>query len=354
MNALEELPDKDRDIILPIMPLRGWVGSKKLKNSISRIEKAIGERLWVADIDPTFIEDNIDYILTGKYPREVFDEIKSLLDPANGYNNWCQYITNIPNAIPSLQLQDLEQLEPQIIQFNSLGRGIVVKFTTTDINSGRHLEVLNIVSKLNIDDIFVIFDYGQVSREVLTFAASIVFEVQNSQAILPDAIFSISCSSFPSSFSKESYGENPIYERLLFNIVTNACSEIRMVYSDRGGARAEKISGGGGIPSPRIDYPLANDWRFIRKEFEDFESPGENEKEILYTEVATELMDSEYWNPDLHVWGTQVIELTSKGDKFGINSATKATAVRLNIHLHQQLHYGTPRDLIDTDEDWED
>lgn len=127
-----------------------------------------------------------------------------------------------------------------------------------------------------------------------------------------------------------------------------------MIYSDRAGARAEKIGGGGGIPSPRIDYPLGNDWRFIREEFEDHAAPKDNEREILYTAIARQMMKEEYWNSDLHVWGTQVIELTSKGDKFGINSPTKATAVRINIHLHQQLHYDSPLELMDTDEDWED
>lgn len=33
MTALEELPDKDKDIMLPIIPLKGWVGSQRLENS---------------------------------------------------------------------------------------------------------------------------------------------------------------------------------------------------------------------------------------------------------------------------------------------------------------------------------
>lgn len=128
-----------------------------------------------------------------------------------------------------------------------------------------------------------------------------------------------------------------------------------MIYSDRGSARADKIGGGGGIPSPRIDYPLANDWRFIREEFEDSTSPEDGEKEELYTLIAEKIMKSNYWNPELRVWGTQVIELTSKGEMLGINSPMRSTAVRINIHMHQQLYYDAPEDvLLDTDEDWED
>ena len=127
-----------------------------------------------------------------------------------------------------------------------------------------------------------------------------------------------------------------------------------MIYSDRGSARADRITGGGGIPSPRIDYPLPNDWRFVREEFDDYANPYEGEKEMLYTRAANTIMDQGYWNPELHVWGTQMIELTGKGDEFGIRSAMKSTSVRINIHLHQQLYYDSPIELMDTDEDWED
>ena len=65
-------------------------------------------------------------------------------------------------------------------------------------------------------------------------------------------------------------------------------------------------------------------------------------------------MSEDYWISDLHVWGTQKIELTGKGDKYGIDSPWMATAVRINIHLHQQLYYDSPAELTDTDEDWED
>lgn len=355
MTALEELPGKDKDIILPIIPLKGWVGSQKLKNSIPRIEKAIGERNWIADIDASFIRDNREKQLTGNYPRDVFNEIEALLSSNDGYENWYQYLREFPKAIPTVQLAGPDQLISQIKKLNSLERGIVTRFTIEEMNSGRYLEVLQFISELDIEDVFIVFDYGQVNREILTFAAAISSVIKKAHNILPTATIAISCSSFPSSFSNQEFGENPTYERPLFNSVSIACSGIRMIYSDRGGARADKIGGGGGIPSPRIDYPLENDWRFVRKEFVDSSSPEEGEKEELYTEAAKEIMKQDYWKPNLPVWGIQVIELTSKGDMLGINSPMRATAVRINIHMHQQLYYGAPvEDLMDTDEDWED
>lgn len=357
MTALEELPDKDKDIILPIIPLKGWVGSQKLENSILRLEKAIGKRYWVADIDASFIEDNREKQITGKYPRDVFYEIERLLSPENGYENWFRYLSlnAYSKAIPTIQLGDSTQLIPQIQKLNSLNRGIVAKFTVKHINSTLYLDVLHELNKSQISNVFIIFDYGQVSREILTFAANISSIIMKAQSILPTALLSISCSSFPSSFSGINRGENSIYERLLYRTVSHTCETVRMIYSDRGGSRADKIGGGGGIPSPRIDYPLANDWRFIREEFEDSTAPEDGEKEELYTTIAKKIMNQDYWNPELRVWGTQVIELTSKGEMLGINSPMRVTAVRINIHMHQQLYYDAPKEeFLDTDEDWED
>jgi hypothetical protein len=354
MKAIEELPEKDKDIILPIIPIKGWVGSQKIENSIPRIIKAIGDRFWIADIDESFLTNNKNHQLTGKYPRQVFYDVEKLLESTNGYDNWYQYLKNYPKAIPTIQISDFDEIKGQVSKLRSLDRGLAIKLSMVDIESNYASEVFQLLEKLDINDLFVIFDYGEMSRERLAFAPRIISVVENTNLKLPAAMIAIPCSSFPSSFSNQHRGEYSIYERQLFNIVSSSCSDIRMIYSDKGGARAEKINGGGGIPAPRIDYPLKNDWRFIRKEFNDSKNPQNGEKERLYTQIAQQIIASDYWLPDLHVWGTQAIEFTSKGDRNGINSPAKATAVRLNIHLYQQLHYDTLIEMLDTDEDWQD
>lgn len=355
MTALEELPDKAKDIILPLIPLRGWVGSNKLEKSIERIGKAFPDRPWIADIDSSFVDEGSKKKdVAGEYPRAVFAEVKSLLASDNGYDNWVNYVTDNPNMIPVVQLQDINQLRLQLEKLNALGRGLVFRFSIDDINSNIPEIVFSNVNALGINDLYIFYDYGQVNREILTFSSAISSLINNTHDAVPEAMISISCSSFPSGFSGYNSSENSIYERILFNSVSGSCDGVRMLYSDRGSARADRINGGGGIPSPRIDYPLQNDWRFIREEFEDYTNPKKGEKEMLYTSIAKKIMSQEYWQNDLHVWGTQIIEFTSRGDKFGINSPMKATAVRINIHMHHQLYYNSPIELTDTDEDWED
>lgn len=354
MGALEELPGKDKDIILPVIPLKGWGISKKLDNSINRIKKAIGERKWVASIDKGFLSENKTFIFTGNYPREVFYELELLLSSSNGYHNWCSFIESMSDVIPCLLLDDKKEVEAQAIRLAALGRGIVVLFDMKTITRTDYQDVLDVLSNNSISDVHFIYDAGTLNKSYTDYVDVLASLISDAKRIFVRASFSISGTSFPFSFSGYHYGENPIYERLLFNKVDEKIDGISLLYSDRGSARIEKQNGGGGIPSPRIDYPLKNDWRFVRNEYVDSSDPKDGEKDELYRLCAQEIMSQDYWLKDLSLWGTQMIELTAKGEKFSINSPQKSTAVRINIHLYTQLHYNSNINEIDTDEDWVD
>jgi hypothetical protein len=354
MTALEELPSKDKDLLLPIFKLKGWVASHHLDKTITRIEKAIDKRPWIADIDQSFVLENTEFLITGKLPdRPVFEEVNQLLNANNGFSAWVEYLKRLPTAIPTIQWGRLSELEKQIIQLKDLNRGIVLSITQSNTPQEVSL-ALKVIRENKIPDVHVMIDLGKIDHRIMNQVVPLIARVNEIAGSLPDCSVSVSGSSFPSQFSGYNNGENTIYERLLFNKLSTSLPAITLIYSDRGGARAEKLSGGGGIPSPRIDYPLKNDWRFIRKEYDDPQSPMGGEKERLYSSIAKELMDEEYWNSELKLWGTQLIDLTSKGDEYGINSPAKATAARINIHLHLQLHYQNENSIIDTDDDWVD
>lgn len=128
MSALEQLPDKDKDLLLPIFPLKGWVGSKTLDKTISRIEVSIGLRPWIADIDSDFVFKNKKYLADPEGQRPVFKEVHKLLDPTNGYENWVQYVAKLDDlVVPTLQTHNLEQLGQQIHSLSALNRGLVVR-----------------------------------------------------------------------------------------------------------------------------------------------------------------------------------------------------------------------------------
>jgi len=352
MAALEELPIKDKSILLPLIPLKKWANSKSFEKSLERINKALGDNYYVADIDKDFlfgVRNN-----SSSCADEVIDVFMKLSLSDSGYRNWVDFIEENELLIPTIQFEDISQLSDQIDNFLEINKPIVARFEffgSNAISASDFYEAVKVLSrKQYANGLLIIFDYGDVNRFDLLEYSKYSALIKRIHSILPSAFFSLSGTSFPYSFAGSYRGEIPIYERQIFNKVSSDCQGIPLIYSDRASTRALSNIGGAGVPPPRIDYPLRNDWRFIRKEFtNDF-----SDKESLYKSAAQEILRADYWNHDLHLWGTQMIEKTSVGDRYGITSASRATAVRINLHLYQQLHYHDDLEKLDTEDEWID
>lgn len=355
INAVKELPKSDKDNILPIFPIKSWASAHKLSNAIDKIQSSLGEgNNWVADID----YEDINGRPESRY-REVHWEIENLLDASNGYFNWCSFIAKHENMIPCLQTRDIQEFEKQAIFFNLLGRGVVLVLRQSDIKSGL---IEKLVSNLNsIEELLIVVDLEQINERQVEQKQSIIDYLLLIRKLIPKALLALSSTSFPDSFGGYYKGTKTIHERALFDKVR---LEVKgLIYSDRGSARAYKLSGGGGTPPPRIDYACRNEWHFVRKEFSgsanllsgEFKKQAvKAEKQSLYTEIAKVVKDQPYWEDGLALYSNYIIDLTSRGDEYGIDSAQKATAARINKHLHTQLHYDSLEGEVDTDEDWVD
>ncbi|WP_349972370.1 beta family protein [Pseudomonas caspiana] len=355
MMALEQLPDKDKDQMLPVFPLKGWLGAHRLENTIKRIEKSIGKRQWIADIDEKFLSENKVFLFTGSYPsKPVFQEVAQLLNPKNGYENWFLFVKGIENAVPCLQHEHLEESENQIQKLSSLDRGLVLRIQPNDANLEKHSNLIKTISRHAKGETLVIYDLENIDsnfEERIYILEKFIIEAKNNLANLTIAI---SSTSFPSGFAGQSQGENSIYERILFNTVEQKNIFSPVIYSDRGSTRAQKQSGGAGTPPPRIDYPLKKDWKFVRREVDDDAPNSKERRKAAYIEIAQEITNSNYWIPELRLWGTQQIEITADSNDFGVYTPQKSTAVRINIHLFNQLHYNQNFDVVNTDEEWVD
>lgn len=351
MAALEELPAKDKRLILPLISLKKWANSKSFIKSTERVEKAIGENFWIADIDKEHLL--LSKARFGAGDDGVSAEFVRLAEPSNGYENWVSFISDHQNIIPTIQLNDLSELDLQLSNFLEINRAIVVRFELSGEHSIELGDFSFVIKKLAerafLHGLIIILDYGDVNRFDLIEYYKNSKLVKQLSTLMPDAYFCVSGTSFPYSFAGSYRGEIPIFERQIYNKVVADCPDVKFIYSDRGSTRASSNDGGSGTPPPRIDYPLKNDWRFIRKELDDL-----SEKEDLYQEAAIEMINSEYWDAELRLWGTQMIEKTSLGDSYGIISANRATAVRINLHLYQQLHYFDELNSLNTEEEWVD
>lgn len=81
MEALEQFPEKDKELILSIFPLKGWMSSQVLREFLKKTKKTkktIENRKWIAHFDKEYLSGNKNYLLTGTYPREVFNQLVEL------------------------------------------------------------------------------------------------------------------------------------------------------------------------------------------------------------------------------------------------------------------------------------
>ena len=301
MRALEELPNQTKDMLFPLVPLRPWVGAHHLQSAIDRIRQSYGERPVIVSVGDREVPRS----------RPVFEQLEALRNPANGFARWCEFIDNNPLYVPVVQLGiDANQEPRQIEQLLALGRGLVLHIERPAFGSLRQVsEILSARVGGQSEQICIIIDFGTAGVDHLNIAAQVVGFIETIRAALPHVYICISASSFPSSFSNLT--DQPIYERRLFEAVAPQIPTGRLIYGDRGSARAEQLSGGSGVIPSRIDYPMFNDWRFFRSEETGFNG---------YVEQALSLINSDVWNSELRVWGTQMIERTAREDHSAIDT----------------------------------
>lgn len=334
MRALEELPNLTKEQLLPVIHLRPWVAAHRLESATNRITEAYGDRPVVIAMGER------------EQPNEkpVHAELQALRNHAHGFREWCTFFEQNENYIPAMQFSpEVPEEEAQIGRLYGMERGLVV------IIERPAFPAIGVIAQRVGDrsrggeGVCFIIDFGLAGRDHLEVAARATGYIDTIRLHAPQSHIALSASSFPDNFV--GLAEQQIYERRLFNALPARDS---LIYSDRGSAKVERQTGGGGLPAPRIDYPLAAEWKFYR--CDDGTTGFDGYREQAEALIATE--GQGIWNPRLRVWGTQMIERTAAGDTSAIGSPQKATAARINLHLQRQTFYANPDDAEDTDEDW--
>lgn len=227
MRALQELPEKTKDRLLPLVHLRPWTTSYQLQNALDRLNEAYGSR-------PTIVAVGRDE--GAQKLRPVHGELAALRSSVDGYSNWCDFIEAEGNEhfIPAVQIDDAAQIGTQVECFYDLGRGLVV-IVPKEAYAALPALAATVAAKTDngVDTCFVLNE-GVSSREPLQRAVFLVEHVQTVKRICPAACISISGSSFPESFV--SLTQQEIFERKLFDVLATHVGRDRMIYSDCGSA----------------------------------------------------------------------------------------------------------------------
>jgi T4 beta protein len=338
MIALEELPEKDKDLMFPLFKLRPWLGSTELSKSIEKLLEVYGRRpCFLTLCDAGVVETR----------RSVHDELDALRFSADGFAAWCEFFEKVGHEhfVPSLQLSDPGQFDAQLRRLFALSRGLIV------VLEQAMLPFLRIIAERTAQltnggmDVLFLMDFGKQNVYFSMERDRIMESIRTLGEVAPAAKISLSASSFPEAFT--GLTTQKIFERQVFNQLQLE-TDGALIYSDRGSARAERQLGGGAAPAARVDYATADDWFFYR------DDTNQSDRQLGYKAQAQNLIKAKCWDAGLRLWGTQMIERTALGDSLAITSPNRSTAVRINIHLHQQLFYGDAVGAIDTEEEWSD
>jgi hypothetical protein len=303
------------------------------ESALAKVDVARGRRPIIVDLTrEIFVESR----------RPVHDVLDTLRDPADGYRNFFDLVSEHEHFIPSVQLSAPAELATQVRRFNALGRGCVVRLTDPTFRFSRQIAEL-FVGAQDQAAIHFIVDYEKQSRDLLTRAAGAIGILEGIREVLPDCFVSVSASTFPENFV--GLDRQEIFERQFHEEVFRHVGDQNAVYSDRASVRAEGLNGGSGPPAPRIDNALPTDWQFFRVADND-------DRDAAFQQAAENAMSSEDWE-DLGIWGTEEITRTANGDG-SITGSTRSTAVRINIHLHRQANYDDPGIMPGAEEIWSD
>jgi Beta protein len=333
ITALEELRPFDKDAMLPYMILRPWVAANHFESALVKVDVARGRRPITVDLTREVFDGP---------RRPVHDVLDVLRDPADGYRNFFDLVSQHEQFIPSVQLSAPAELAAQVRRFIALGRGCVVRLTEPTFRFSREIAEL-FVGIRDSSAIHFILDYEKQSRDLLTRAAGAIGILEGIREVLPDCFVSVSASSFPENFV--GLDRQEIFERHFHEEVFRQVGYRNVIYSDRASVRAEGLSGGSGPPAPRIDNALPTNWQFFRV-------PDNQDRDAAFQEAAENAMDSADWS-DLGIWGTEEIARTANGER-SISGSTRSTAVRISIHLHRQANYDDPRTMPGAEEIWSD
>jgi hypothetical protein len=341
MNALQFLPGATKERMTPCILLAPWANSSNLQKSIDRVEKAFREQYYFLDLDRDYEFTNLE--------SATQRELVGLLDPANAFQNWCDFVAEHKWVWPCVQTRGQSEVElrTQIARFQGAGRAYCMRIFVNRLPTNLD-EIVKTFASSGTADYAIILEGGWTTDPLslaVAFDGLIGGQLQQIDATVPIVL---SCTSMPKMFSDYDGGVSrvPFTNRnLVDQILRRRANRTRIIYGDWGSTRPREPGGFASRPIDRVDYPTDMTWCIARNKGAEWN----------FQRAAQAIVASPEWEGDLGIWGEEMIKNTTINEELGIDTPQKNVAARVNIHLHRQAFFGTG-DLggMNLDEDWQD
>lgn len=335
LKGLKSLTDDQKDLIMPVISLGHWRKSPDVDKSLEKIQEAFGERPFILDLS--------------KEPQYQNQAILDCLDSTNFYSKWTDLVLSLDNVVPVIQFDQRSKQRDvirQSIRFENADKNPIFKIT--NFVADRRLVIPALASLESPENALVIIDAGYIRHDMSSViskgvVASVVDTINRIRDEVPEAIIVVASTSFPRTvmpFTQDAkYGEIQILEWDLFESLGPDVA----LYGDHGSIHSVIYDRSGGTWAPRIDYIKERTWVFERR-------VGDNAGG--YPAAASALVKNFPEISDSQQWGDVMISNTSEGKEPAIKAATTNIAVRVNLHIQQQLSYLTNGPVDDEDLDW--
>ena len=340
LKGLGNLPEFQKDRLLPLFSLQPFLRSAELTNSLQKIEDCFANRPYLVAVDP--------YYRPKKFVGNAQLAFAALKDSTSNYGNWVNYVLDLPNAIPCLQgLYDVSTLaQEQANVLQNEGRQFAVRIRR-EHPLGPDSAFLNLIQSIDPSDYILVLDRGW-DRDVLNGFSWLSGIISSLREIIEMPPVILTGSSFIADFQQYS-GSRPgrigILERSLFDQLRLRYPDVDLSYGDWSSSRPpseERAS----RPRARLDLPTSTEWRIYRSENPITDDLTSDEYRDL---IAKDLVTVCEWAADdpeymenVELWGYEQIAATAEGLGGPIGNNRAAAAVRINIHLFRQVYYGAP------------
>ena len=337
LKGLDYLPNSTKNRICPMLVLAPWPNAKTLDKAIRRFENAFPNRSYFMDLDRDYIPSNDT--------NSAQIDWQSLHCKNDNYKNWQKFWQKHKHVIPCIQFHGIDQssIEKQIEKVQSQNREFCLRFELRR-NPKNLSEVISCLVNLGTADYTIMLDGGWISDT--NRYKQWIDELYDTELSLVNVSIPIilSFTTIPKDYSQIEDLEEIFFKN------NNVVQEFRrdtnrnIVLGDWASTKPREY-GFGSTPLPRIDYPLIDSWIIARNK----------EEEWTYQDAAQTIVESNYWNGKLGIWGEKIIESTANGEDYVIDSPQKNVTSRVNIHIHMQAFRNYDGfEAIDLDDDWED
>lgn len=326
------LPDEDKDAIVPAITLTRWPRKESLSDAREQVLDVLDGRRFVMD--------------TTKRVGMFATDSQALLNPDNAFAAWRGFVGDTDNPIiPVVQMTKQagrRDIVRQAILLQQDYGDIAIKLRLTS-PAARGL-LLNVLSAL--DDparLWIYLEAGYITQlSAPELAPEMLETIAKIREVDDTPLIISSSSSFPRSVADhgDESGVIPNLDRRFHDTIGG---DAVCAYGDHSSVHVEPYSVQARGYVPRVDYATYRSWFYERRR------PAKGG--LGYIDAAKAIMEAEEFEPELNLWATEQIQAAAAGDLEGRGAPAFWISVRVNMHLHRQINY---HNEVNFDDDFDD